>query len=779
MATYPSITQNPNDDARDASLEQQLQARMEMARGLTNDIDQTEMSPEMDEAAKHSLADMFGAELNGDEPTPGVPDAEAMEYMRQLVLSSLGSDLQRRAEERVNQRRPVEDRWLEDLRQYHSKYDPKLLQEIIDAKGSQVFVNITAPKTDGFAARMADMILPTDGKNWAIKNTPIPEVLAAMNDSSPLLDPTGQQYHTADGHPVELRDVASGINDALDARCKAMEDEMDDQLTECNYNAVQRRGIDQVAQLGTMVLKGPNIVGRSKRVWQRQQDATGTVHVCQIVEDKRPAAEWVDVWDFFPDLNSPDPEGWEDVFQRHYMTKRQLRELAKQPGFDENAIRTVLKEDRKPFTTSLHLQMLRDITGEHQTLQPMSRYELWEYHGPVTCEQLAACGVDLPDDEDPLAVLDAVIWFCEGTVVKAIPTPEEQQGLGYHVTWVRKDETSPFGFGIPRLMRNSQKVANAAWRMVMDNAGLSLAPQIIMAMGVVPADGNYSLYPGKVWIAKEGVIDVRAAMETFEIEIQLKDLLTIFETAMKLADDETSAPIIMQGENTPAVPETAEGMSMLFNAASVIQRRFVRLYDDRITVPIITGLYDWNMAYNPNEDIKGDYSTVALGSSALLEKERQTQNILAGLNLAASPAVAPHVDIHGLVEDAYKALRLGNRVLDRKKAEANMQQQAQAAQAQQQAILNAKKPAQPDPAVAQQELALEQNDQQLRAREIALKETQHSDDIHLAVMKLAQATGLSREKLAASLALTKTVQDSENQRFNAEARIKATDGTGL
>jgi hypothetical protein len=251
-----------------------------------------------------------------------------------------------------------------------------------------------------------------------------------------------------------------------------------------------------------MVLKGPIIVGRTRRVWEKQQDATGVVHILRIVEDKRPAVEWVDVWDFFPDMNSPDPEGWEDVYQRHYITKRQLRELAKQPGFDEDAIRQVLREDRKPFATAQHLQLLRDITGE--TPDHAAHGALRAVGVPRPGDRRAARRVRLrqltEEDQDPLEVMDAVVWFCEGVVLKAALNPTEVGGLGYHVTWVKKDETSPFGFGIPRLMRNSQKVANASWRMVMDNAGLALAPQIIMAMGVRPADGNWTLYPGKVWI---------------------------------------------------------------------------------------------------------------------------------------------------------------------------------------------------------------------------------------------------------------------------------------
>ncbi|MGZ5078618.1 MAG: hypothetical protein ACXWHZ_03620 [Usitatibacter sp.] len=740
------------------------------------------LDPDMPPGAKQDIADAFESDLEESEEAQeeqgeGKSEEEAEVDERKLILDALGSHLQRQVNERVNQRRPIEDRWLEDLRQYHAKYDPKLLADIEAAKGSKVFVNITAPKTDGFSARMADMILPTNGKNWGMKNTPVPEVMNALHDTSPLMV-NGQPMTTASGAHVQVGDVAKGVNAVLAERCKSMEQEMDDQLTECGYNAAQRRAIDQVSQLGTMVLKGPSIIGRTRRAWMKVSDATGTVHVAQIIEDKRPAVEFVDLWDFFPDLNSPDPEGWEDAFQRHYMTKRQLRALADQPGFDKDAIREVLKEDRRPYATALHLQMLRDITGEHQTTSLLSRYELWEYHGPVTAEQLAACGVEMSDEDyDPLAVMDAIVWFCEGKVLKAVPNTTK--GLGYHVTWVKKDETSPFGFGIPRLMRNSQKVANAAWRMVMDNAGLALSPQIIMAMGVIPADGNWTMYPGKIWIAKEGIVDVRYAMQTFDMPIRLKELLSIFETAVKLADEETSMPIIMQGDRGPAIPETAEGMSMLFNAASVVQRRFVRLYDDRITTPIITALYDWNMEFNEKEDIKGDYECVALGSSALLEKERHAQNVLAALNLCASPIISPRVDIHGIVEEAFKSLGLGDKVKDRKEADAEVQRQTQQAQQAAAAQAGGKGGAAPNPQLEQAKIAIAERE--VAAREKSIEVLAETD---------AQKLALKREELAlkertgadanmTKIATAKFKEDATNARFNAEIAHANAAGQGI
>jgi hypothetical protein len=738
-----------------------------------------QLDPEMTDDTRDQAEASISAELDGTEEAPSEEQvAEDKQREQESMWIALGAYHQRKAEDRVNQRRPVEDRWLEDLRQYHAQYDPKLLQDIRDAQGSEVFVNITAPKTDGFAARMADMILPTDGENWAMKLTPVPEINESMNDETPATNPDGTPMMAGDGKtPILRKDLARGALKALEARREAMEREIADQLAECNFNAAQRTAIDQCAQLGTLVLKGPTVLGRTRKKWGRITDETGSVMQLIIVEEEKPSIEFCDVWDFFPDMTSPDPNVGEDIYQRHYKTRRELRALARQPGFKKEAISRLLKEDRRPMVTALHLQQLREITGEHQTTNMMSLFELWEYHGPVSSEDLAACGCEMPAEYDPLDVMDAVLWFCDGVVLKAALKPSEaDDGLGYHVTWVKKDETSPFGFGIPRLMRNSQSVANASWRMVMDNAGLALAPQIIMALGVVPADGKWNIYPGKIWIAKEGggALDVRNAMQSIDIPIRLKELLTIFETAVKLADEETSMPIIMQGDRTPAIPETAEGMAMLFNAASVIQRRFVRFYDDRIIKPIITAMNHWNMEFNPKEDIKGDWTVMPLGSSALLEKERQSQSVIQALQLIASPVIAPRVDIHGIIEDAFKVLRLGHRVKDRVKADEDAARAAQAAQ-QAEAAQGGKGQSGPTP----EEMQLKQRELDERAATRASNERMHTERMNVDLEKLSHSTGLSREKLVAQLGIAKMKEDANNQRFNAEIAVKQREGSGI
>ena len=86
---------------------------------------------------------------------------------------------------------------------------------------------------------------------------------------------------------------------------------------------------------------------------------------------------------------------------------------------------------------------------------------------------------------------------------------------------------------------------------------------------------------------------------------------------MELADQETGVPTIMQGEKG-AAPDTVGGMQMLMNSANVVLRRLVKQFDDMVTRPHIRRYYDYNMLYGEDEEIKGDFSVDARGSSALM-----------------------------------------------------------------------------------------------------------------------------------------------------------------
>ena len=723
--------------------------------------------------------------------TLGALDDDArLEAERQMDrVQTLGGMLQTKLREYVAAREPIERRMVEDLRQYHGRYDAETEAAMSSPKykRSKLFANITRSKTNAAEARLADMLFPADDKNWGIEPTPVPEVAEALKDQTPVqVDPmTGQPLAT-------VADAAQAALDAAEKAAEKMGTAIEDVLVESDYVSEARRAIRQAAMLGTGVLKGPIIVSRTKKRWEPIQDpATGqSVRVLSIEEDKRAAVEWVDAWNFFPDPAADSVENCDGMFERRFITKRQLRELSKRPGYFRDQIKRVLREEPQSMVASAdHLQRLREISGITGVIDD-SRYELWEYHGELDAETLRACGVEVEDDS--LDDLQAVVLFIGETVIFADINPLETDEHPYSVFQWEADDAGLFGFGVPYLMRHAQRVTNAAWRMLMDNSGVAVGPQIVAKMGkVMPADGDWNMTPMKLWKAMDPNLDVRDVFTTFDIASHQPELMNIIQAAETFADKETSLPMLAQGEQGTA-PDTATGMSMMMNAANTVLRRMVKAWDDRITKPIITRLYDWHMQFSEDEEIKGDFQIEARGTTALMVKELQSQQMMQFLQFYGHPAFGPLLapKAPAMLRKVAEVLRLNPaEIIPSDEELQQMQQAAQEAAAQQQQqpqdprIATAQLRAQADLQRAQYQAQADQVEMQVRQQmaqqDMAYQLQKLQMEREIAMLKLANERELTLEQIKAQLAQAAVKDRTAKELFAAERDLKLATGQGI
>ncbi len=555
-------------------------------------------------------------------------------------IQLLGYSLAKLAEEQVGIRRVVEDRWLNDLERFMGQYDAATASRLSATGGSKAFVNLTRAKTAVAEARLSDMLFPSDDKNWGIQPTPVPELAKMAQDPGQARSSQGVLVNDDEGNPVRNMDLAGEAMDDAMERSRAMEKEINDQLVEARYHAIMRDVIHDGCVFGTGIVKAPIILARQRKSWKNVGEG---VHSMDMVDEYRPGVEKINIWDFFPDMAATHIDEANFIFERRYISKKQLIGLAQNPGYLPDQIRLVIKNTSKEDASgSTHVARLRTLSGLATDLT-QGRYELWEYHGPLDKEDLACCGYEIDEEEDELSVNEAVVTFVNNIVIKADINPMETQDRPYSVFNYETDDTSLFGFGIPHLVRHEQRIANASWRMALDNAALTTGGQIVLNREVlIPDDGNWSIRPRKTWHVTDPTVDVRAAFHTHETSSHLDELLAIYNMARNMADDVTTLPMLAQGEMGGA-PDTASGMSMLLNSSNVVLRRVVKSFDDDVTAPLITRFYDWNMQFNPKESIKGDFEVDARGSSTLLVKETQTQALITMMQLAESPVFGPLV----------------------------------------------------------------------------------------------------------------------------------------
>jgi hypothetical protein len=667
---------------------------------------------------------------------------EDQRLMLEEQLQVFGSRLSRLVSEQSGLRSEIEARWLEDLRQYHGEYTADELSRMTN--GSSVFVNITRNKTNGAEARLGEMLFPTDDRNWGVRPTPVPE-LSNVKPGQVGVDP-------ATGQPIDLGKLADQIEKQAADQAMLMEKEIDDQLTEAKYNAKSRDVIHDACQLGTGIIKGPVIVGKIKKRWDVLQDGTS---VLQVEEALEPSAERVDPWDFFPDMSARRLDECEFIFERRRMSKRQLREFARLPGVMIDQVRRVAESKaQSTHLTKDYIADIREITGVN-TVSSSTLYEVWEYHGPVSKDELQTTGLFADEEIDELNdEVDAIVHFSGNHVLKVTLNPLETEERPYAVFNWEKDESCVFGFGVPYLMRNAQKVINASWRMMMDNAGASVADTTIVNRELVtPADGSWGFGPKKMYFLKDKSRDVREAFASFSQPSHQVELANIFSMARQLADEETNLPLIAQGEQSSHVTKTSSGMEMLMNSANIVLRRAIKNWDDDVTAPTIKRFYDWNMQFSDKAEIKGDYCIDARGTGALLVKDKQQENLmlLAGIS-AQNPEFAIRVDWDGLYKEIVKSLEVPayNVTLTDAEVEDKRQQMMQQAQAQQE---------QPDNSAAQVKMAELQLKQQQMQIDMQVQQARMQYDMQLQQAKLEQ----ERELKFADLALREQITMAELQ----------------
>lgn len=577
---------------------------------------------------------------DGSKGQDSYDDDEAQRQIEEMV-QIFGGFIQTLFNKQVSLKEEIEQRWLDDLRHYNGVYDKDTMAKLDDnKKGSRIFVNLTRAKCNTAESKWSDLVLPTDDRNWGIKPTPVPSLVEALTNETilQLVDGT-TPVDPATKEPYKEKDLAEEIIKKANKAAKLMEDEIDDQLTEAGYNPICRDVIHNAVVMGTGIIKGPMVEHRAKKAWVMQDDGQWGM---STNEEYKPTAGDVDPWNFFPDMAATRWEDCEFTFERHMMIKKELRKLAKQPGFMVNQIRRVLQSEPNARAADIsYLNELREINGITQ-VQHDNRYEVLEYHGPIKKEDMIACGCNGIDMEDTLEEYEGHVWFCNGIVIKVGLNHMDSNELPYNVLNWEKDDTHVFGFGVPYRMRSPQKVMNASWRMVLDNAALSTGPQILINKSMVePADGQWELTPRKIWwmTTKDPKFRADYAMQTFNIDSRQTELTAIFEMAHRLADEETSVPQtgtagLGPDQQQPAMLKTLGGTALWMSSNNIMMRRAVKNFDDDITSPFITRFYDWNMQFNQKPEIKGDYSVDARGTSVLLVREMQARNIESFINAA-------------------------------------------------------------------------------------------------------------------------------------------------
>lgn len=596
------------------------------------------------------------------------------------VMKSFGYRHRNQFSVNESYRRPKELEWLESLRQYKGLYDPDVH---IDINNSKVYPKITRSKINIVLSRLHEMLFPETDKNWEILPTPEPRIskdvvmeIAKSLVKMPQVDPqTGQPaLDPQTGQPQQpilptADELKLAINKFAKETCARMETQIDDQFTEMDYPGETKKVLRSGLMYGTGVMKGPMIKKRTKRTWE--PDSTTGDYSEKVEQEDVPDFEFVRVWDFYPDMSVTEVDKADGFYERHIFTKHDLRGLIKRPDFYGDVIKDYMREhpdgDYVPKNWETDLQVIEIEAGSGKNNKPKSsfsatdtgaprstsrqmgkRYEVLEYWGYVDGHDLEACGLNIDDVE---LEYEANVWLLGQDIIKAVLM--EKAIDEYKVFYYEKDETSIFGEGLARIMRHSQLAIAGAARMTLDNGACVSGPQIEVNWSLMTANTDLnSIYPRKIWYREgRGVEAQYPAIRSLQFDSHIPELLSIIDAFKQFADEETTLPTWMIGQQVNN--ETAQATSGRMGTITISIKDVVKNFDT-FTEKIIRDLYAWNMEFNPRQDIKGDYLCKARGVSSLVMKEVRMQ-ALNQLATTLQPEDWVYIDRGEFLKERFKA----------------------------------------------------------------------------------------------------------------------------
>lgn len=696
-------------------------------------------------------------------------------------LDALAQELERKLTSTMTDRIRIDERMVSDLRLYHGKYDPDLESKF---KRSKVFIKLTRAKTNAAEAQLVDLLFPSDDKNWGIKPTPDPEISAQLMDDQPAVV-DGQQYQDDEGNVITTAMLAQRKQELVEERCRNMATLIEDQLVEARYNASARVAIHDACVVGTGILKGPVVTGKMNRVYAQ----IGGVWKVEEEESFVPAVEVVRPWDFYPDLSGATIDEAEFTFERRYMSKTQVRKLAKRKGFSaENINRLLRMEGQSTQHKSSFQDDVRKLAGLSDTLND-TRFETWEYRGPIAVKALVTLGIVEPaadpeeQSQQELDDVQATVFYCGGVVLGArIDLMDYSRDSVYRVFNWEQDDACIFGYGVPAMVTDEQSIINSTWRMILDNGGVTAGPQIGLNKKLVtPANGVWDIEPFKLWEVNGQAQDIKQAISTFEFQSRLQEMSNVYSLARVMFDEVSGVPMLQQGEQGPST-QTLGGMSMLMNAANAVRRRQVKAFDDNITAPLIADFYHFNMLHSKREDVKGDYQVDARGTSALLVKETQAQALTNFLSVIGSnPVFAPILQLKAvqILRQWARTQSLPESMLpsdddikafeEQQKSQSQGQPQDPAIQVEQLRQQAAQQKQQHEIQMEQARLQSRQQEMQFEAQ-IKMQLAAVQERIEMA--KLAQSDKHNTEQLLTELKKLQAKTEAEWQQFMAELNVK-------
>lgn len=551
-------------------------------------------------------------------------------------------------------KRPIAARMRENLRQRQGIYEDAKLQKIRAQGGSEIYANITSVKCRAASAWLRDALLG-DGsdKPWGLTPSPIPELppelmQGAIMEARMRMAEAGMMANPGDAIEVARKAVEAVRNEMVEEaqrECELTEAEVEDTLDNGGFHDAFSDVLDDLVTYPAAILKGPIVRKKLDLSWTKAPDG-GWIAV--PTEKLVTEFERVSPFDIFPAPWSMDIEdGY--LIERHRLSRSAIAEMIGLPGYNEDALRAVLK-DHDNGGTSNWLGM--GIRGEDTTVpvsndpktglattyrtEMIDALELWDN---IPGRLLIEWGISAEQIPDPDKEYSANVWKVKEWIIKATLNHNPLGEKAYSKTSYERVPGMFWGMGIPDLIKDPQDVANAALRALVNNMGMSSGPQVAVNVERLPEGAKItSLHPWKIWqVVSDPLGSTAPAVDFFAVPSNANELIGIFQEASNMADEWSGIPKYMTGEaKGGGAARTASGLSMLIgNASKLIKSVTANL--DRLIESVITKTHVHLITQMNVPNLAGDIGVVVRGSESILMKDNMALRRSEFLQLTNNP----------------------------------------------------------------------------------------------------------------------------------------------
>lgn len=604
----------------------------------------------------HSLA------LNVKATTPAVAQD------RVTAMEALGGYVRRVFDRNADHKRSsgIETRLLKCLRMSRCIYSSEELMAFKAVGAPPIYSGIADSKRRAAMAILGEIFSNPGDKPFTLAPTPKPDVpdhvvaeatVETMKDWLEYVILTNGDFPPPEAvaaYAEKKRDEITEREIEWAKRCAVrMERKVHDQMVEGGWTSAFSEYSDYVCTYGTAIMKGP--VPRVRRRKEVVRSKAGTSKY--VMRDKIVVEyEAVSPWDIFPSPGAKKIiDG--DLCQRVRFTPADLRRFAgskSAKGWRCGVVNSILELHpsggiHETLPNDYERRLLESDGIESSDDCGIEGIEFWgEVRGSVLIEldiTKTATNAEIEPEEyyesNVVTVLGRVV-FCR-IIDQEIGRPMSK-GVFYEApgSW--------WGDSLMEKMEATLKVANASLRDLVVNMAQASGPQtVIKDLGRLDPSCTLEQRPWKVWVFNAGPMgQSENPIHVFQPNSNASDLLRVHDWAIKQTDIDTGMPAYTYGSNIAAgAARTASGLAMLTEAASRGSKKVVNVTDQDVIRDTVKRTSDFNMLYDADESIKGDFEVNPSGIIGLILREQESARRRAFLQLTANPIDMQIIGVEG------------------------------------------------------------------------------------------------------------------------------------